>query len=168
MQILTIIVLYNEIFSNTIIKSCIYLKWESPRLMWEEKGRKKIRSFRKEMATKNKSIKECREFGGRKQNLLKDISTESSIIRVWKRTSSVRGVRGWGGEQSVPGRDAEVCSKSKENKLRGKGLSVRGGWKAPAARTDLVWLSGKGWHVSFKPLSFNKSPPQKRAFPVLP
>lgn len=38
-------------------------------------GKKKIRSFRKEMATKNKSIKECREFGGRKQNLLKDIST---------------------------------------------------------------------------------------------
>lgn len=68
------------------------------------------------MATKTKSIKEFWEFGGRKQYLLKDINTYRSIIRVWKRISSVWGVRGWGGDQSAPGRDAEVCSKSKENK----------------------------------------------------
>lgn len=84
--------------------------------MGREGKKKKSEASGRTMATKNKSIKECWEFGGRKQYLLKDISTYRSIIRVWKRISSVWGVRGWGGDQSVPGRDAEVCSKSRENK----------------------------------------------------
>lgn len=50
---------------------------------------------------------------------MEDKSTYRSIIRVWKR---IRGVRGWGGDQAVTGRDAEACSK--RTNLRSKRFCI--------------------------------------------
>lgn len=126
MQILIISLLQWDLFKCYNTKSWFYLKWESPRLMWEEKGKKKLRNFRKDNDNKtNKSIKECWEFGGGKQYLLKDISTYKSIIRVWKRISSIWGMRGCGVEISPYLEEMLKSALSpKRTNLRSKGLCI--------------------------------------------
>lgn len=55
---------------------------------------------------------------------MEDISTYRSIIRVWKRISSIWGVRGWGGGHSELKEMLNSALSLKRTYLRSKGLSI--------------------------------------------